>query len=102
MRVKEKIECPQCYSWSGYEQDFPCPNCGFDPNQPEEGPLVVTKDDKAVKDLWTDDGSESSDSPDSAESLGDEPAPDVECPTCLSMVPAGPKCPICGSLLESR
>lgn len=29
MRKEEQIDCPQCFSWRGYEDEYPCPNCGF-------------------------------------------------------------------------
>src|SRR5207248_1436687 len=31
MRQEEQIDCPSCFSWRGYESQFPCQNCGFDP-----------------------------------------------------------------------
>lgn len=29
VRKDEPIDCPQCFTWRGYEDEYPCPNCGF-------------------------------------------------------------------------
>lgn len=112
IRDVEKIDCPQCYSFSGYESDFPCPVCGYDlrAGAPEAKETAVPEQESESAEAVPDEGSAPS-----TESTGATPPPpppergadsddtnQVECPTCFSMVPAGPKCPVCGGLLESR
>jgi len=99
MREEEKIECPRCFSFRGYEREFPCPTCGFDLTEESAAPA-------------------SSDSSGSASGIGSNggngspprrPAQEpeaaalmVQCPTCYSMVTEGPRCSVCSGLLEAN
>ncbi|HEY6141046.1 MAG TPA: tubulin-like doman-containing protein [Thermoanaerobaculia bacterium] len=105
MRQEEQIDCPSCFSWRGYESQFPCQNCGFDPNveatavlppamspaaPPVAGPRMLTVADPA---------------PPTA-AVADPPlavavAAPVQCPICYSQVDAGPRCSICNALLQN-
>lgn len=110
MRDGEKIECPRCFSFQGYENEFPCPICGFDPKEPE--PIVVAA---AFTSTTGYDGGLSagvSTGNDGAPAIS-VPAPDpepepepvvslVQCPTCYSMVEAGPRCSVCTGLLNTN
>ena len=89
MRQEEQIECPRCFTWKGYAEQFPCTHCGFDLNEqsPAPGPIGSTTIPIAAKDE-------------------DEPpvtvvvtAP-VQCQICYSMVEAGPRCSVCDGALE--
>jgi hypothetical protein len=95
MRDGEQVDCPQCFTFHGYEDQFPCPNCGYDPKLgppiPAVGAPVLTVSDVKASDLPT----------------IEEPAPPpaamlVQCPTCYENVVAGETCVICGGQLDVR
>jgi hypothetical protein len=103
MREDEQVDCPQCFSWRGYEEQFPCPHCGYDPKAgvapvpPVGDPiLTVNADDGGGN------GKVSAEPPGSAPLTPPPPLPLVQCSICYSMVEPGPRCPICTSVLESR
>jgi hypothetical protein len=106
MRTDERIECPRCFSWRGYEDEFPCRVCGFDPKEPiteaagavpgVEGPMGAQPAASGMPE-----GSGGMPLP---AAVAPEPAPapaQVQCPTCYSMVEAGPRCSVCSGLLEA-
>jgi hypothetical protein len=101
MREDEQIDCAQCFSWRGYEEQFPCPLCGFDP---KVGIAPVAAAGDPILSVRTDDGDGNGKA--SAEPPGPAPLPPpvpmalVQCPICYSMVEPGPRCPICTSVLE--
>lgn len=107
LRRGEKMECPDCHAFEGYADDFPCPECGYDPDLPlVDIPAVGTEGGSG--DLQSKTGTaeapagnfypatesihETALEPDASPEL-------VECPTCYSMVEPGPKCSECEGLL---
>jgi predicted RNA-binding Zn-ribbon protein involved in translation (DUF1610 family) len=101
MREEEKIECPRCFSWRGYENEFPCTVCGFDPKADpaqEAGGDASSPSDSATGQNAAGAGA----SHDPAAAPPPEPSlPLVQCPTCYSMVEPGPRCSVCEGLLET-
>jgi hypothetical protein len=102
MREDEAIDCPRCFTWRGYEEQFPCPNCDFDPKAPEP---------PAAADRVLFEGPVRDASIDEAEEIGarlpvskSEPpaATLVQCTTCYANVECGPRCSICDNVLEAR
>src|SRR5439155_516361 len=102
MRQEEQIDCPSCFSWRGYESQFPCQNCGFDPKAeaapppplPPAMPAAVGRRTLSVVE------------PETAAAIAVEPPPAavaalVQCPICYSQVDAGPRCGICNALLQN-
>ncbi|HYC60691.1 MAG TPA: tubulin-like doman-containing protein [Thermoanaerobaculia bacterium] len=99
MREGEPLDCPQCYSWRGYEEQFPCPNCSYDPKAPS---AVVTDTPILTVAGPLSDGAASQ-----TATLVAEPVPAttvalVQCPICYSNVMPGARCSICDSPLELR
>jgi hypothetical protein len=121
IRDIERIECPQCFGFVGFESEFPCPHCGYDPRgRFEEEYAAEAADGPTAPEAEPEMGAAAAAAPQdeepggSEESKGVPPPPtdrgairedskkQVECPTCFSMVAAGPKCSVCGGLLDSR
>lgn len=103
MREDEQIDCAQCFSWRGYEEQFPCPLCGFDPKVglapvPAVGDPILS----ARADEGGGNGKVSAEPPEAAPPASPVPMALVQCPICYSMVEPGPRCPICASVLEIR
>lgn len=99
MREEEKIECPRCFSFRGYEREFPCPVCGFDLS-----PEAAASDGSASALLASVSSGGNGGAPRPAPP---EPEPEpmtalVQCPTCYSMVTSGPRCAVCSGLLEAN
>jgi hypothetical protein len=97
MREDEQIDCPQCFTWRGYENEFPCANCGYDP---KAGPaLSVGTPILTVRDASTPDVSNTA-------TLVAEPIPavttQVTCTICYVSGEPGTPCKVCGSALEAR
>ncbi|MCH9647695.1 MAG: hypothetical protein K0U98_05605 [Deltaproteobacteria bacterium] len=110
MRSEPKLDCPQCHSWSGYQDQFPCPECGSswelaEPIAPPSPPPSGSRAGDEASSTSSSDEPPISSSPEPPEKPSEEPAKEpeapaqVECPTCYSMVDAGPKCPVCDGLL---
>ena len=93
-QTEEKIECPQCFGFSGTPEDFPCPYCGYDPNA---GSVVAAKvqDETESTDPGGGAGTENRDSAKD----GASSASLVQCPNCYEEVQPGAQCPECGGLL---
>jgi hypothetical protein len=98
MRQDEPVDCPQCFSWQGYEEQYPCPLCGYDPKTgpalPAAGsPILTVADQKAA--VAGDNGTSAHAAP---------PAPPaamlVQCSICYSNVAPGTRCSACGNSLE--
>ncbi len=100
MREDEPIDCPQCYTWRGYEDQYPCPNCGYDPKAipvtPAAGTPTLTVLDRGDRD----------DNAPQAPAIVDPVAVAtvalVQCSICYSNVAPGARCPVCESPLELR
>jgi len=94
MRQDEQIDCPQCFSWRGYEDAFPCPNCGYDPKL---GPVMTVAEALAPDNV--------AHAPDqSSIATVAEPLPDllVQCTTCYANVKQDARCSVCDNVLEAR
>lgn len=99
MRQGERIECSQCFTWQGYEDEYPCPQCGYDP---KNGPPVAA----VGSPLLTVQGSPGN-GKDHAEPVAVVAAAApaivlVECGICYSEVPAGAVCEVCHNPMEAR
>jgi hypothetical protein len=114
MRQGKKIQCPNCYQWEGYEDDFPCKTCGHALGTPLGTPVGTGAVDgadsspaSAPNPTATAEPKMAGDTPpppadDVPEAAPPEapPAPElVECPTCYQQVPKAPKCSVCDGLL---
>lgn len=102
MRQGERIECPQCFTWTGYEDEYPCQQCGYDP---KHGPAIAAAGSPILpihEQRETVDGNGK-----------DQPAPRaaepliatgtlVQCATCDAEVAPGDLCSVCGYALEVR
>ncbi|MCG8455098.1 MAG: zinc ribbon domain-containing protein [Holophagales bacterium] len=114
LRRGEKMECPECHAFQGYIDEFPCPECSYDPDAP---PIEVPAS-SAMGGNGSLPAAETPTAPEkSASKAGPEPTSEartataepeaeaetgealVECPTCYSLVEAGPKCAVCDGLL---
>jgi hypothetical protein len=102
MREDEQIDCPQCFSWRGYEEDFPCKQCGYDPKAVVAPMAPAGEPFLSVR--ASDNGGNGKASPEPLEPapVAAVPLPLVQCSTCYDMVEPGPRCPVCKSVLESR
>jgi tubulin-like protein len=95
MREDEQVDCPQCFSWRGYADQFPCANCGYDLKL---GPALPILDKQApVAPPAAVDQSQivTIAQPASGPHL-------VQCTTCYSEVEAGERCSACNNVLEAR
>ncbi len=103
MRDEEKIECPRCFSWRGYEAEFPCPECGFNPKEDvRQGSIAPGAE---VSPAALGDVSGRVNAPE--RSVVTEPVAQpivalVQCPTCYSMVEPGPRCSVCTGLMDTN
>jgi hypothetical protein len=99
MRLGDLIECAQCFTWSGYEDDYPCPNCGYDldaatpaiaavdsPRIPIHEPVRPAPERTAA----------------AAEPTVTAVLTVVQCAICDSEVTAGATCSVCNNPLEAR
>lgn len=95
MREDEQIDCPQCFTWRGYEEQYPCLHCGYDLKTGPAAPVAGTPILTVVSD----------DDPAPATAVAAEPAPAavmtlVQCSICYSSVEHGSRCSVCESPLE--
>jgi hypothetical protein len=103
MREDEQIDCPQCFSWRGYEDQFPCPHCGYDPKAgvapvpPAGHPLITVRAADGGGN-----GKATAEPPEPEPPTPPAELPLTQCSICYSMVEPGPRCPVCTSVLESR
>lgn len=98
MREGSAVECAQCFTFSGFDDEFPCPNCGYDPKsgppQPVFGsPILPVKERPAPAEPVSTTAS-------TAASVAS--AVLVQCAICESHVPPDAHCSICGHDLEAR
>lgn len=103
MRQGEPIECAQCFTWSGYEDEYPCPQCGFDPKigpplHAVESSILDARNDPHEKAGGN--GKEHTvalavETPVTAVTL-------VQCAICEARVEPGALCPVCSNPLEVR
>jgi Tubulin like/Double zinc ribbon len=97
MRDEEKMECPRCFGFSGFENDFPCPFCGYDPKAGPETVIPVS-----IGAFTSPAGLTGNGGPPPVPQPAPEPASaPVQCPTCYSMVAAGPLCSVCSGALPA-
>lgn len=98
----EQIECARCFSFTGYPEDFPCPECGYDPGQETREPQTMVLRAAAGGDSMGTSFGLGGESP--------EPAADgspgaalgkVQCPTCFEEVAVAPECGLCGGPLQA-
>ena len=103
MREDEQVDCPQCFSWRGYEEQFPCPHCGYDP---KTGVAPVPPAGDPILTVHAGDGGGNGKAPAEppvpAPLTPPLPLPLVQCSICYEMVEPGLRCPICANVLESR
>jgi hypothetical protein len=95
MRQDEQIDCPQCFSWRGYEDAFPCPNCGYDPKAGPVMPIAETPAPDNVAPMPD---------PPRIFTAAAEPVQDVlvQCTTCYANVKQDARCAVCDNVLEAR
>ncbi|MEA2344973.1 MAG: hypothetical protein QOF63_3142 [Thermoanaerobaculia bacterium] len=101
MRQEEKIDCAQCFAWSGYEDEYPCQVCGYDLKAGPAAPIVGTP---ILTVSATDDNGNGRDA--TATAVVDAPPIPavalVQCSICYSNVEPGARCSVCESPLEVR
>ena len=109
MRDDEQIDCTQCFTWRGYEDEYPCPNCGYDPKAipvvPVVGsPMLTIADRDRDRDRDRPEGGngKATQPVPSAEEIAVAALPLVQCRICYSDVAPGADCPVCNSPLEVR
>jgi hypothetical protein len=109
MRQDEQVECQKCFSWQGYEEQFPCPLCGWHPKagaaQPAVGePILTLADRSAAPTAEMADGGNGRTSGMAAVAgpVTEVALPLVQCRICCSEVVPGALCPICESPLEVK
>ena len=93
MREDDPIDCPRCFTWSGYEEQYPCPNCGYDP---KIGPVLPVADTPILSVVDHEDATQTATAP---EVMPFVPAL-VQCSICYSNVEPGGRCSVCQSPLE--
>lgn len=104
MREGEQIDCQQCFTFRGYEDQFPCPNCGYDPKLGPPVPAVGTPI-LTVNDHETIPGGNGGRSKvaDAVTLVEPAPPPDlVQCSICYTSVPPDETCTACGERLDVR
>jgi hypothetical protein len=94
MREGEQVECPQCFSWRGYEDEYPCPICTFDlknggATPPIGSPILTIVAEDNAADVVT-----------VAEPMPAMTPVLVQCSTCYSNVAPGARCSVCDTPLE--
>lgn len=95
MRQGERIECAQCFTWTGYEDEYPCPQCGYDP---KHGPPMAAVGSPVLtlhEPRETDHLAPATAPPSTTRTL-------VQCATCDAEVAPGDLCSVCGYALEVR
>jgi hypothetical protein len=107
MHEDEQIDCPQCFTWRGSEDQFPCPNCGYDPKAPvsaaaDAPTLVIERRPEPAQPAATIEIMQPT-----VEALPEPfpatvPVPLVQCTTCYANVEPGPRCSVCKNVLELR
>jgi hypothetical protein len=107
MREDEQIDCTQCFTWRGYEDEYPCPNCGYDPSSgqaPTAGPAIPAAGSPqlAVTDREGPGNGKSAHPIPAVDAAPVATIPLVQCKICYSDVPPGDTCPDCNSPLEMR
>lgn len=104
MKQEAKLTCPRCFNFTGYVTDFPCPVCGYSPDEEASSPAAPTAPAPGgVREVSQAAASKPENAPESASTTRPTAtATLVECPNCFAMVEAGPHCSICGGLLEIR
>lgn len=99
MRQGEPIECAQCFAWKGYEDEYPCPQCGYDlkaaPSVAAAGTPVLP-----IRDPHDGNGRERTEVPVQPSPLPEEIL--VQCGICYTEVAPGALCNTCGNPLEAR
>lgn len=107
MRQGDPIECAHCFTWSGYEDEYPCPHCGYDLKlgfvaiAPADSPLLP------VQELRETAGGNGKDgtfvTPEPVPSTPQPPAGTlVQCAICDADVPPAAVCEVCSNPLEAR
>lgn len=108
-QAAEPVECPRCFGFRGYPEDFPCPECGYDPEgKANEEPVRVgatVVGGSSSTSSTTDDGGAGALAAAAEESAGpvvatESPDATVECPTCFEEVPVAAECSECGGPLD--
>ncbi len=96
----ERVTCPRCYSFTGRQDEFPCPTCGYNFNEATTPVPEETAEARATPAAEA--GFKSAAPEPSIPSPARTPeAPElVQCPNCWMNVPAGPQCAECGSPLQ--
>ena len=106
MRQGERIECAQCFTWQGYEDEYPCPQCGYDP---KTAATIAAAGSPMLPIRESHDGN-------GFDGSGSEPVPAmaapavvpalaptlVQCAICDAEVPPGAVCDVCRNPLEAR
>ena len=104
MREGEPIECPHCFMFRGYEDEYPCPKCGYDPKigaAPSiAGTPILTV--VATAPSGNGDGKSASDAVTLAEPIAVPADTLVQCPACSNPGQPGERCTICGDYLNAR
>lgn len=94
MRVDDPIDCQQCFTWSGYEEQYPCPNCGYDP---KIGPARPVADTPILSVVDREDAAQTATV---VEPMPVAAAILVQCSICYSNVEPRGRCSVCESPLE--
>jgi Tubulin like len=97
MREDEPVDCPQCFTWRGYEDEFPCPLCSYDPKagpaMPVAGtPMLTVRNSVAA--------AEASQTATLVEQIPLVTL--VPCGICYVSGEPGAPCKVCGAPLEAR
>lgn len=108
METEPKIDCPRCFSFTGYKREFPCKMCGYDfaeetpePSTPAAEPEPRPEEHSEPEppepgEAGMEDSSPSTPVPDATPETGE-----VECQNCFSMVKEAQRCPICQAPLDN-
>ena len=107
---EKKIKCSRCFSFEGYEKEFPCPECGWNPleTEPEEEP--ASKPDEPHEHRQRENGFEENEKQrpdddkqhDEQENIGKKEQPNLnqmQCPHCDEMVEKKDRCSVCGEFI---
>jgi len=103
MSDEDMIDCPQCFDFRGFKSAFPCPSCGFDLAAAPAGAAAGAASPIAAPNGSGAAATADNGGPRLTAEVVVEPPPAaglVQCPTCYSMVKAGPNCAVCSGLLE--
>jgi hypothetical protein len=105
MRQDEKIDCAQCFTWSGYEDQYPCPHCAYDPKagpaQPVAGSPVLNVTSRNAAEGNGGNG-KAAPAVTVAQPMQAPVATLVQCTMCYTDVEPGARCSVCGNPLEAR